>query len=91
MEGYYKMLTEDKIAALKNHMICEETLKDIEDYNPETRIVTFKDGSKHQIVECWTRVMGYLRPVDQFNKGKQSEFNERKWFTEDKAGVKDGN
>jgi hypothetical protein len=33
----------------------------------------------------------YLRPVSQFNKGKQSEFNERKWFTEDKAGVKDGN
>lgn len=91
MEGYYKMLTEEKIAALKNHMICDETLKDIEDYNPETRIVTFKDGSEHQIVECWTRVMGYLRPVDQFNRGKQSEFNERKWFTEDKIGVKDGN
>ena len=27
----------------------------------------------------------YLRPVSQFNKGKQSEFNERKWFTEEKA------
>lgn len=27
----------------------------------------------------------YLRPVSQFNKGKQSEFNERKWFTEGKA------
>ena len=26
----------------------------------------------------------YLRPVSQFNKGKQSEFNERKWFTEAK-------
>lgn len=35
--------------------------------------------------------MGYLRPVSQFNKGKQSEFNERKWFTEEKAveGLKD--
>lgn len=84
------MLTEEKINALKNHMICEETLKDIEDYDPKTRIVTFKDGSEHQIVECWTRVMGYLRPVDGFNKGKQSEFKERKWFVEDKIGAKNG-
>ena len=28
--------------------------------------------------------MGYQRPISQFNKGKQSEFNERKWFTEAK-------
>lgn len=91
MEGYYKMLTEDKIKILKDHMICEETLKDIEDYNPETRIVTFKDGSQHQIVECWTRCMGYFRPVNDFNDGKKSEFKERKWFTEDKIGDNNGN
>lgn len=30
-------------------------------------------------------VMGYYRNVDGFNKGKQNEFNERKWFTEAKA------
>lgn len=30
-------------------------------------------------------VMGYFRPMSQFNDGKQSEFNERKWFTEAKA------
>lgn len=35
-----------------------------------------------QPVECWTRVMGYFRPVSGFNKGKQSEFKERVWFTE---------
>jgi hypothetical protein len=40
---------------------------------------------ERQPVECWTRVMGYFRPVSQFNKGKQSEFNERKWFTEELA------
>lgn len=38
--------------------------------------------SLRQPVECWTRVMGYFRPVSQFNKGKQSEFTERVWFTE---------
>lgn len=32
--------------------------------------------------EVWTRVMGYHRPVEMFNAGKQSEFNERKMFTE---------
>jgi len=32
--------------------------------------------------EIWTRVMGYHRPVSQFNKGKQSEYAERKFFIE---------
>lgn len=27
----------------------------------------------------------YFRPVSHFNKGKQSEFRERVWFTEDLA------
>lgn len=41
--------------------------------------------SLRQPVECWTRVMGYFRPVSQFNKGKKSEFAERVWFTEECA------
>ena len=32
--------------------------------------------------EVWTRVMGYHRPTTSFNKGKQSEHKERKFFTE---------
>jgi anaerobic ribonucleoside-triphosphate reductase len=28
-------------------------------------------------VEVWSRVVGYFRPVDQWNKGKQEEFRER--------------
>jgi ribonucleoside-triphosphate reductase len=32
--------------------------------------------------EIWTRVMGYHRPVSQFNKGKQSEHGERQFFVE---------
>lgn len=35
--------------------------------------------------EQWTRVMGYFRPYSHYNKGKKSEFEERKWFTESKA------
>lgn len=30
----------------------------------------------------WTRVMGYLRPVESFNIGKKGEHRERKHFTE---------
>ena len=55
-----------------------------------------KDGielkdEERQRCEIWTRVMGYFRPVDNFNKGKKSEFAERKYFSEAKAinAVKD--
>jgi len=40
--------------------------------------------------EVWTRVMGYHRPVDQWNKGKQSEHAERLYFREEHAvGIKE--
>ncbi len=35
--------------------------------------------------EVYSRVVGYLRPVDQYNPGKQAEFKQRKMF--DKAFV----
>lgn len=38
--------------------------------------------SERTRVECWTRVMGYHRPVSAFNIGKKSEHKERKHFTE---------
>lgn len=31
-------------------------------------------------VEVYSRVVGYFRPVNQWNKGKQEEFSERKAF-----------
>lgn len=30
--------------------------------------------------EIYSRVVGYYRPVNQWNKGKQEEFNDRKEF-----------
>ncbi len=41
--------------------------------------------NNRQRVECWTRVMGYFRPISYFNIGKQSEFANRKWFKEEKT------
>jgi hypothetical protein len=40
--------------------------------------------------EVWTRVMGYYRPVSAFNKGKQSEYSDRKCFTERQYKKRDG-
>lgn len=50
----------------------------------DTQILALHEQER-QPVECWTRVMGYFRPYSQFNKGKKSEFEERCWFTEEKA------
>jgi hypothetical protein len=37
--------------------------------------------------EIWTRVMGYHRPVSQFNIGKKSEHYERTHFQEENSCV----
>lgn len=33
-----------------------------------------------QPCEIYSRVVGYIRPVDQWNPGKQSEFSDRSTF-----------
>lgn len=43
------------------------------------------DDAERQPCEVWTRVMGYFRPRNFFNKGKVSEFDERKYFKESVA------
>lgn len=48
--------------------------------------IELKDDER-QACEVWTRVMGYCRPVSEFNKGKKSEFRERKCFSEAKTVV----
>jgi anaerobic ribonucleoside-triphosphate reductase len=37
---------------------------------------------ERQRCEVWTRVMGYHRPVAEFNPGKKSEHTERRHFEE---------
>lgn len=39
-------------------------------------------NEERQRCEIWTRVMGYFRPVSEFNLGKQSEHAERLHFDE---------
>lgn len=40
---------------------------------------------ERQPCEVWSRVMGYHRPVSEYNKGKKKEYYERVCFTEEKA------
>ncbi len=47
----------------------------------EQKVITLKDEER-QKCEVWTRVMGYLRPVSEYNIGKKSEFASRKTFIE---------
>lgn len=37
-------------------------------------------NDKRQKCEVYSRVVGYIRPVAQWNKGKQAEFKDRKVF-----------
>lgn len=42
------------------------------------------DDAERQTCEIWTRVMGYHRPVSEFNRGKKSEYYSRLCFSENK-------
>jgi predicted nucleic acid-binding Zn ribbon protein len=46
-----------------------------------------KDPVLHDFRECevFSRIVGYLRPVNQWNKGKVAEWNARKEFTNTKG------
>ena len=46
--------------------------------------ITLQDEERQEC-EIWTRVMGYYRPVSEFNIGKKSEHSERIFFEESKT------
>ncbi|MBU0497062.1 MAG: ribonucleoside triphosphate reductase [Candidatus Thermoplasmatota archaeon] len=45
---------------------------------------TCAQTNKINACEIYSRVVGYLRPVNQWNKGKQQEFKDRQYFSMDK-------
>ena len=38
------------------------------------------EEQKRQECEVYSRVVGYLRPINQWNEGKQAEWEDRKTF-----------
>ena len=75
------MLSEGMLAVLKANRIDADDVENVDG----SMLVTFKDGTQRRICEVWTRCMGYHRPSSEFNKGKYSEFKDRKYFTEIQA------
>ncbi len=43
------------------------------------------DDKERQPCEIWSRVMGYHRPISEYNKGKKNEYYERLCFKEEKV------
>ncbi len=43
--------------------------------------------TKRTRCEVYSRVVGYLRPVNQWNEGKQAEFKDRTTFDKQVAGA----
>jgi ribonucleoside-triphosphate reductase len=41
-----------------------------------------------ELCEVWSRIVGYLRPVDQWNDGKQAEFNIRETFSIEESAIR---
>lgn len=76
------MLTEKNKHDLKDKLLNDDEIKEIESYNEQTGEVTFKNKTKRTITSIITRCMGYFRPVDNYNIGKKQEFKDRKWFKE---------
>ena len=44
-----------------------------------------KNKTKNQRTKCeiYSRIVGYLRPIDQWNDGKMQEYKDRKLFNVD--------
>ena len=40
-------------------------------------------NEERQRVECYSRVVGYLRPINQWNEGKRAEFDIRHLYDKD--------
>ncbi len=64
--------------------ICEDGICHIvpDEPTPKKETIQLNDDERTRC-EIWTRVMGYHRPVSQWNKGKKSEYKERKYYRED--------
>ncbi len=69
------------IAKRSNGNLMKSEIKEM----PEGQMpVTDLSDAERQPCEIWTRVMGYFRPLSEFNIGKKAEFLKRKYFDEHK-------
>ena len=72
------MLTDFQKAILKNNRIDENDVDSVD----ASYVITFKDGTQQQLCEVWSRVMGYYKPMSEYNVGKRQEHADRTLFKE---------
>lgn len=76
------MLNEFEKAVLKNNGISEDDVEGV----TTSYVIKMKDGTEHQLCEIYSRVMGYYRPMSEYNVGKRQEHADRVLFSNDKVG-----
>ena len=64
--------------------------KSIVDCDPMQQTVTFNDGRVRTATDIYSRCMGYHRPVEYWNAGKQQEHRDRKLFRESRVQFLEG-
>lgn len=80
------MLTDDQKKLLLQKTISEEEIEKITSFDENSLIATFEDGTQRRVTEgVYTRIMGYLRRLEDANTGKRQEMQDRVYFSQKKA------
>jgi len=68
---------------------CKKTIKKGDEYMTYMNVAFLKCRACHELdpilknfqeTEVYSRVVGYIRPVSQWNNGKKTEYNDRKEY-----------
>lgn len=73
--GVVNMEKEKLITQLLEKGYSAEFIRDIVDLIPKPK--QWRPTQRRVPCEIYSRIVGYFRPVNQWNKGKQEEFKER--------------
>lgn len=77
------MLTDEQKRLLLQKTISKDEIEKIESFDENTLIATYKDGTQRRVTDgVYSRIMGYLRRVEDANIGKRQEWKDRISFKE---------
>ena len=80
-----KHLVIDPITRIEGHLRIEAIIDENNVVTDAYSSSTMKERTK---CEVYSRVVGYIRPIDQWNDAKQAEFKDRKVFNGKQIGKK---
>lgn len=63
------------------HLIYEDGNESIDVYKCEDCYKSNPALENYKETEVFSRIVGYIRPIRNYNKGKEQEYKERKTFT----------